>query len=141
MVPSGWHRTLPGDGPSHDRKVAAQGIATFPRHARSVRTDRALSSRAASPAAASSPAAFTERVDHRRGSVRASGHLTAQAADLLRGTVLALRSGGHPTVLLDLGEVGGADEAGLHTLETLRTTVAADGGTVLVVRGPMAGRH
>lgn len=82
---------------------------------------------------------FTELVDQRRGSVRASGHLTAQAADLLRGTVLALHGGGHPRVVIDLGDVHAADEAGLATLEAARTAVAADGGTLLVLRGPAAG--
>jgi len=82
---------------------------------------------------------FTELVDPRRGSVRASGHLTAQAGDLLRGTVLALRSDGHPRVVVDLGGVYAADEAGLATLEAARTAIAADGGTLLVVRAPAAG--
>lgn len=70
--------------------------------------------------------------------MQASGHLTAQAADLLRGTVMALRSGGHPTVVVDLAGVAGADEAALRTLETLRTAVAADGGSVLVLGSPAA---
>jgi anti-anti-sigma regulatory factor len=82
------------------------------------------------------PVAFTEMVDQRRGSVRASGHLTAQAADLLRGTVLALHGDGHPRVVVDLGDVDAADEAGLAALEAVRTAVAADGGTLLVLGGP-----
>lgn len=85
------------------------------------------------------PGAFTELVDQRRGSVRASGHLTAQAADLLRGTVLALHGDGHPRVVVDLGEVDGADEAGLETLDAVRTAVAADGGTLLLLGGPAGG--
>ena len=82
------------------------------------------------------PLDFTELVDQRRGSVRARGHLTAQAADLLRGTVLALHGGGHPRVVVDLGDVDDADEAGLATLEAVRTAVARDGGTLLVLGGP-----
>jgi anti-anti-sigma regulatory factor len=82
------------------------------------------------------PADFTELVDPRRGSVRASGHLTAQAADLLRGTVLALHGDGHLHVVVDLGDVDGADEAALATLEAVRTTVSEDGGRLLVLNGP-----
>lgn len=83
---------------------------------------------------------FTEQVDQRRGSVRASGHLTAQAADLLRGTALALHGEGHPRVVIDLADVDGVDEAGLAGLEAARTAVAADGGTLLVLGGPVGGR-
>jgi anti-anti-sigma regulatory factor len=82
------------------------------------------------------PADFTELVDQRRGSVRATGRLTPQAADLLRGTVLALHGDGHPRVVIDLGGVDAADEAALATLEAARTAVARDGGTLLVVGGP-----
>lgn len=82
---------------------------------------------------------FSELVDQRRGSVRASGHLTAQAADLLRGTALALHGGGHPRVVIDLGGVDAADEAGLAGLEAARTAIAADGGTLLLVGRPAAG--
>jgi anti-anti-sigma regulatory factor len=79
---------------------------------------------------------FTEVVDQRRGSVRASGHLTAQAADLLRGTVLALRGDGHPRVVVDLGDVADAEDGALATLEAVRTALARDGGRLLVVGGP-----
>lgn len=81
----------------------------------------------------SPPVDFTEVVDPRRGSVLARGHLTVQAADLLRGTVLVLRREGHRCVVIDLGEVDGADEAGLGALETLRTAVADDGGRLLLL--------
>ena len=82
------------------------------------------------------PVDFTELVDRRRGSVRARGHLTVQAADLLRGTVMVLRCTGHRRVVLDLGEVDGADEGGLATLEAVRAAVAEDGGTLLVLGDP-----
>ncbi len=132
MVPSRAGASGRGDGLSCDRKVFIQGIATFGGQPGGVPPDRAPTTAALAEQAGS----FAEQVDHRRGSVRGSGHLTAQAADLLRGTVLALHSGGHPCVVLDLGGVGGADEAGLRALDTLRTPVAEDGGSLLVLRGP-----
>ena len=80
--------------------------------------------------------AMTEVVDSRRGSVRVSGDLTAQGADLLRGTVECLRRGGHAVVLLDLGDVRTADSAGLHDLRALERAVAADGGELLLLSPP-----
>jgi anti-anti-sigma regulatory factor len=82
--------------------------------------------------------AMTEVVDSRRGSVRVSGNLTAQGADLLRGTVECLRRGGHAVVLLDLGEVNTADPAGLQDLRALEHAVAADGGELLLLSPPAA---
>jgi len=79
---------------------------------------------------------MTEVVDSRRGSVRASGHLTVQAADLLRGTVECLRRDGHARVQLDLHEVRAVDFAGLHVLRDLERTVAADGGELLLLAAP-----
>ncbi len=76
--------------------------------------------------------ALTEVVDTRAGSVRASGHLTVQGADLLRGTVESLLRSGHARVLLDLRDVRGADDAGLHVLRSLRRDSAATGGEVVV---------
>jgi anti-anti-sigma regulatory factor len=80
--------------------------------------------------------ALTEVVDPRRGSVRVSGHLTVQGADLLRGTVECLRRSGHARVLLDLAEVSTVDSAGLHDLCALQQAVAADGGELLVLARP-----
>ena len=57
--------------------------------------------------------ALSETVDMRRGHIRASGHLTRQGADLLRGTADTLRISGHSHVVLDLRDVRGADAAGL----------------------------
>src|SRR5437868_13834021 len=45
---------------------------------------------------------LSETVDLRTGLIRARGHLTAQAADLLRGTADSLRGRGHARVVLDL---------------------------------------
>jgi anti-anti-sigma regulatory factor len=80
--------------------------------------------------------AMSEVVDPRRGSVRVSGDLTVQGADLLRGTVESLRRSGHDVVLIDLGDVRTADSAGLRDLHALERAVAADGGELLVVEPP-----
>lgn len=76
--------------------------------------------------------AMTEVVNVRTGFVRVSGHLTVQGADLLRGTVEALHRGGHDRVFLDLQDVQGADDAGLHVLRTVGRESAAGGGELLV---------
>lgn len=81
---------------------------------------------------------FTEVVDNRAGVIRARGHLTTQAADLLSGAVLALHGDGHRPVLLDLEGLRGAEDAGLLMLQDLQTAVTAEGG-VLVVLHPPAG--
>jgi anti-anti-sigma regulatory factor len=78
---------------------------------------------------------LTEVVDSRLGTVRASGHLTAQGADLLRGTVEQLHRSGHTRVLLDLRDVQAADDAGLHVLHDAARALAATGG-LLLVRAP-----
>ncbi|TFV79327.1 anti-sigma factor antagonist [Blastococcus sp. CT_GayMR19] len=79
---------------------------------------------------------LTEVVDMRQGSVRVSGHLTVQGADLLRGTVETMRRDGHSTVLLDLQDLQAADSAGLQVLRNLRQSVAADGGELFVSPSP-----
>jgi anti-anti-sigma regulatory factor len=79
---------------------------------------------------------LTEVVDARIGTVRASGHLTAQGADLLRGTVEQLHRSGHARVLLDLRGVQAADDAGLHVLRDAARALAADGGELLVRDAP-----
>ncbi len=79
---------------------------------------------------------FTEVIDSRRGSIRARGHLTVQGADLLSGAVLALHQGGHRQVVLDLQGLHGADDAGLSMVEDLQGTVAAEGGTLVVLHAP-----
>ncbi|MFP5327511.1 MAG: STAS domain-containing protein [Acidimicrobiia bacterium] len=80
--------------------------------------------------------AFTEVVDSRKGSIRARGHLTVQGADLLSGAVLALHDRGHRRVLLDLQGLHGYDAAGLLMLQHLQVSMAADGGTLIVMHAP-----
>jgi anti-anti-sigma regulatory factor len=79
---------------------------------------------------------LSEVVDVRSGTVRASGHLTVQGADLLRGTVEQLHRSGHDRVLLDLQHVQAADAAGLHVLREMGRSLAADGGVLLVRAAP-----
>jgi len=79
---------------------------------------------------------LTEVVDARVGTVRASGHLTVQGADLLRGTVSQLHRNGHARVLLDLQDVQAADDAGLLVLRDLGLELAAEGGQLLVHHAP-----
>lgn len=124
MLPSVPMREPAVRGTSWDRNVVTSRISTSPSDAGPVSNERIPGAR---------PIDFSELVDPRRGSVRASGHLTAQAADLLRGTVLALHGDGHSRVVVDLGDVEYADEAGLAVLESLRTTVADDGGRLLLL--------
>ena len=75
---------------------------------------------------------LSETVDRRIGVIRASGHLSLQGADLLRGTADALREGGHRRVVLDLAEVQAADDDGLDVLHRLRSRFAADGGELVL---------
>ncbi len=82
--------------------------------------------------------AMTEFIDSARGAVRVSGQITAQGADLLRGTVECLRRDGHAVVLLDLGDVQTADSAGLQDLRALEHAVAAEGGKLLLLSLPAA---
>jgi anti-anti-sigma regulatory factor len=79
---------------------------------------------------------LTETVDPRTGHIRARGHLTAQAADLLRGTADSLRGRGHARVVLDLRGVRDADDAGLAILRSLRRAFAAAGGELLIRHAP-----
>lgn len=79
---------------------------------------------------------FSEVVDSRAGSILARGRLTVQGADLLSGAVHVLHRVGHRRVLLDLEGLHGADDAGLVMLEDLQTTVAAQGGTLVVLHPP-----
>jgi anti-anti-sigma factor len=79
---------------------------------------------------------LTEVINTRIGTVRASGHLTAEGADLLRGTVEQLHRSGHARVLVDLQDVQSADAAGLHVLRELRRSLAEDGGELLVRTAP-----
>ena len=84
---------------------------------------------------------LTEIINGRTGTVRASGRLTEQAADLLRGTLEQLARQGHATVLLDLAEVDEPDGTGASVLRDLRSPVAASGGRLRVVRDRREHRH
>ncbi len=75
---------------------------------------------------------LSETVDLRIGVIRASGHLTIQGADLLRGTADSLREGGHRRVVVDLAGVRAADDDGLDVLRSLRASYAADGGELVL---------
>jgi anti-anti-sigma regulatory factor len=81
-------------------------------------------------------ARLTETVNLRAGLIRASGHLTSQGADLLRGTAGSLRARGHVRVVLDLRDVRAADAAGLDVLRSLGAEFAARGGELVVRHGP-----
>ncbi|HEV7213092.1 MAG TPA: STAS domain-containing protein [Blastococcus sp.] len=86
------------------------------------------------------PGEMSEVIDPDTGSVRVSGHLTVQGADLLRGTVESLRRDGHTRVSLDLRDVRAADDAGLRILRTVGRQLAADGGELLVRHLPAPAR-
>lgn len=75
---------------------------------------------------------LSETVDLRIGVIRASGHLSALGADLLRGTARSLREGGHRRVVVDLAGVDAADADGLAVLRTLRARFAADGDELVL---------
>lgn len=79
---------------------------------------------------------LTEWVNARTGTVRASGLLTAQGADLLRGTLENLARQGHRTVLLDLADVRVADGIGPPVMRDLQVRVAACGGRLRLLRAP-----
>ncbi|MGY1707399.1 STAS domain-containing protein [Geodermatophilus sp. SYSU D00697] len=79
---------------------------------------------------------FTETVDPRTGSIRASGRLDTRAADMLSGTIAGLRRGGCTSVLLDLGGVQAVDDAGLHAVRSLEAEVADAGGRMTLLNWP-----
>ena len=83
-----------------------------------------------------SAAVLSETVDTRAGLIRARGRLTAQGADLLRGTATQLRASGHTRVVLDLGGVSEVDGAGLAILDRLYSSFSADGGQLLITHPP-----
>ncbi len=82
--------------------------------------------------------AMTEVVHVRRGAVRVTGDLTAQGADLLRGTVESLVRGGHRRVLVDLRELRSTDAAGARVLRDVERALAADGASLLLLQRPGA---
>jgi anti-anti-sigma regulatory factor len=66
------------------------------------------------------------------GLIAASGHLTLQGADLVRGAADQLRGTGHSRIVVDLRDVRTTDDAGLAILHQLRRDFAADGGELLI---------
>jgi anti-anti-sigma regulatory factor len=81
---------------------------------------------------------LSEVIDGARGTVAASGQLTAQGADLLRGAVEELRRLGHSTVVIDLADVQVADPAGVRVLDRLATAMAGAGDRLLLLHAPPA---
>ncbi|NEK84963.1 STAS domain-containing protein [Blastococcus saxobsidens] len=79
---------------------------------------------------------FTETIDGRLGSIRAEGHLTGRAADMVRGTVEVLRRSGHDRVVVDLREVRQVDDDGLRALRTLADGIRDDGGRLTLLHPP-----
>lgn len=86
-------------------------------------------------------AAFTERIDGRLGAIHAQGHLTVRAADMVCGTVEALRRSGHDAVVVDLREVSEADDDGLRALHSLEVSIRDDGGHLTLVNAPPSPRE
>lgn len=82
--------------------------------------------------------ALSEVVDASAGLIRASGHLSAQGADLLSGTADSLRGTGHSRVVLDLRDVRTADLAALDILDGLSRSFTADGDRLLIRNAPGA---
>jgi anti-anti-sigma regulatory factor len=76
---------------------------------------------------------LTELVDGRTGTIRARGRLTGAGADLLRGSVTALRGLGHHRVVLDLRELETIDAEGLRQLHLLQQEVRAEGGEIVLL--------
>ena len=93
------------------------------------------------PTPADDARSLSETVNRATGSIRASGHLTRQGADLLSGTADSLRGNGHTRVVLDLREVRAADAAGLDLLRQLRTAFADAGDELLIRHSPALAVH
>jgi anti-anti-sigma regulatory factor len=83
---------------------------------------------------------FSEVVDGQLGSVRARGRLDRQAADMLGGTVEALRRGGHARIVLDLAGAYAVDDTGLHLIRSLQDRISATGGRLTVLDAPAPAR-
>ncbi len=85
---------------------------------------------------AAGSASFSEAIDRRTGCIRASGRLDARAADMVSGTVQALRPRGWACIVLDLGGVQAVDDAGLHAVRSLEAEVSAAGGRMTLLNWP-----
>src|SRR3712207_9106914 len=71
---------------------------------------------------------FTASLDQRHGVVRARGHLDALAADLLRGSIVALQRQGHRQGTVRLGPMATVDGDG-HELLAGPADKQASGGS------------
>jgi len=69
---------------------------------------------------------FTASLDQRHGVVRARGHLDALAADLLRGSIVALQRQGHRQVTVRLEPLATVDDEARELLDRLADTLAAE---------------
>ena len=74
----------------------------------------------------------TEVVVRPGGRITASGDLTSQGADLLRGTADQLRGQGHSRVVVDLRGLRTADEQALAALGELHRDFRVEGGELLI---------
>jgi hypothetical protein len=75
---------------------------------------------------------FTASLDQRHGVVRARGHLDVVAADLLRGSIVALQRRGHQQVTVRLEPPATADDDARELLSALAGTLAAEGVRLVV---------
>jgi anti-anti-sigma regulatory factor len=78
------------------------------------------------------PPSFTASLDQRHGVVRARGHLDVLAADLLRGSIVALQRRGHRQITVRLEPLATADDAAREVLARLAGTLAAEGVRLVV---------
>lgn len=74
----------------------------------------------------------TEVVVHPGGHITASGDLTSQGADLLRGAVDQLLGNGHSRVVVDLRGLRTADDDALAALRRLHRDFRVAGGELLI---------
>jgi hypothetical protein len=75
---------------------------------------------------------FTATVDQRQGVIRTRGHLDALAADLLRGSVVALQRQGHRLVTVRIGSSATVDAEARQVLADLGDGLATDGVRLVV---------
>ena len=66
------------------------------------------------------------------GHITASGDLTSQGADLLRGAADQLRGNGHSRVVVDLRGLRAADDEAVAALRALRHAFRVGGGELLL---------
>jgi anti-anti-sigma regulatory factor len=77
------------------------------------------------------PARLHEAVDWPTGTIRVRGRLTAQGADLVRGTAALLHRSGHARVTVDLRAVRVADDEARAALRALAADLRARSGDVV----------